>query len=100
MGFSSPVQSLSCQAIYLMACAQAVAAYFCKDLSHFATQAVGNIMWGSAVLNFYDQDMFNTAALEIQRACCFAPLSCKPVTKHMLFLMGKGQCCGQLPSDM
>lgn len=48
-------------------CWQAVAEYFVMDLSHFATQAVSNILWGCAVLNFYDQDMFNAAALEIQR---------------------------------
>ena len=46
---------------------QAVAEYFVMNLSHFATQAVSNILWGCAVLNFYDQDMFNAAALEIQR---------------------------------
>lgn len=45
-----------------------MAEYFANDLTGFATQAVSNILWGCAVLNFYDQDMFNAAALEIQRA--------------------------------
>lgn len=48
-----------------------MAEHFVEDLSYYATQAVSNILWGCAVLNFYDQDMFNAAALEIQRVPCF-----------------------------
>jgi hypothetical protein len=46
---------------------QGVAKFFVHNVRHFTTQAVGNTLWGCAVLNFYDQDMFNVASLEVQR---------------------------------
>lgn len=38
-------------------------------LGEFATQAVSNTLWGCAVLNFYDADLYNAVAADILGAC-------------------------------
>ena len=37
-------------------------------LHDFSTQAVSNMLWGCATLNFYDADLYTAAAANIQRA--------------------------------
>lgn len=66
---------------------QVASEFFARDLSEFSTQAVANTMWGCAVLNFYNQDMFDAAASAIKRACCppsFAPQHCDNAAQQFL----------------
>ena len=57
-----------------------MAAYSHTSLADFATQAVSNTLWGCAVLNFYDPDLYNAASADIQGAPSHDSLSTRPLT--------------------
>ncbi len=48
--------------------AQAVSRYLPDHIGDCTTQSVSNIIWGCAVLNFYDQNLFEVVARELRGA--------------------------------
>ncbi len=50
---------------------QAAADHAAARLREYATQAVSNIVWGCATMNFYHDKFIEAAAADITSASCF-----------------------------